>query len=115
MYYATLWGGLSIGRRAWGVENCPGGEGGVPPPRPPTKSPPPPIPRISYTKHPPHLHCSLYLVYITQNNVQTNTNTQHKSTTKKLYIACMIHNAEATKHVPIYNIVYYTHNKIKRK
>jgi hypothetical protein len=83
--------------------------------RTPASIPPSPTPRTLYTKQPPLPRCSSYLVYITQNNVQTNTNTQHKSTTKKLYIACMIHNTEATKHGPIYNIVYYTHNKIKRK
>ena len=114
MYYATLWGGLSIGRMAWGVENCPGGGGGVPPPHANLNSPPPPPSHTVHKTTPPR-RCSLHIVYIIHNNAQINTNTQHKSTKKKLYIACMIHNTEATKHGPIYNIVYYTHNKIKRK
>lgn len=94
--------GLSIGRRAWGVENCPGGGGGVPPPRPPTKSPLPPYLAYRIQNIPPP---SLFFVSRIHNteHLIIKYNIQHTPPTKQQYTVCIVHNTQA--------IVHATNNK----
>lgn len=114
MYYATLGGGLSIGRRAWRVGNCPGGGGGVPPPHANLNSPPPPPLAHCTQNNPPssllivsRIHNAEYLII--------KYNIQHKTTTKQQYTVCIAHNTWVIVHATNNKSVYCMKNKIKKR
>jgi len=83
--------------------------------RTPTSIPPSPTPRTLYTKQPPLPRCSSYLVYIMQNNAQTNTTHNINKPTKKLYTVCMIHNTKASGHGTSNNCIYCMDNKNNKR